>query len=144
MRSSKSRPLALSRRKPEAVMDPSGNAIFAAKSKRSGADGSIASAIGGLTLRFAIGNSSVLNSGQSHAPTNWSSGSLDMRKLPFILTALPELEMKLGDRSLSQIFVRKGDAVLGTPKQKQFSLVEASRNRQQESRSSKSAGLAAT
>ena len=67
MRSTASRPLALSRRKPEAVMEPSGKAIFAARSKRSGADGSIASAIGGLTLLFAIGNSPILNnSRQSH------------------------------------------------------------------------------
>jgi hypothetical protein len=35
-------------------MDPSGKAIFAAKSRRSGADGSIASAIGGLILPFVI------------------------------------------------------------------------------------------
>jgi hypothetical protein len=42
-------------------MDPSGKANFAAKSKRSGADGSIVSAIGGLTLLFAIRNSPILN-----------------------------------------------------------------------------------
>jgi hypothetical protein len=48
-------------------MDPSGKAIFAAKSKRSGAEGSIVSDIGGLTLLFAIRNSPVLNnSRQSH------------------------------------------------------------------------------
>jgi hypothetical protein len=48
-------------------MDPSGKAIFAAKSKRSGADGSIVSAIGGLTLLFDIRNSPVLNNlRQSH------------------------------------------------------------------------------
>jgi hypothetical protein len=48
-------------------MDPSGKAIFAAKSKRSGADGSIVSAIGGLALLFAVRNSPILNnSRQSH------------------------------------------------------------------------------
>jgi hypothetical protein len=41
-------------------MDPSGKAIFAAKSKRSGADGSIVSSIGGPTLLFDIRNSPVL------------------------------------------------------------------------------------
>jgi hypothetical protein len=42
-------------------MDPSGKAIFAAKSNRSGANGSIVSAIGGLTLLLDIRNSPVLN-----------------------------------------------------------------------------------
>jgi hypothetical protein len=45
-------------------MDPSGKAIFAARSKRSGADGSIVSAIGGLTLLFDIRNRPVLNNSQ--------------------------------------------------------------------------------
>jgi hypothetical protein len=48
-------------------MDPSGKAIFAARSKRSGVDASIVWAIGGLTLLFAIRNSLVLNNlRQSH------------------------------------------------------------------------------
>jgi hypothetical protein len=62
---------ALSRRKPDAVIEPSGKAIFAAKSKRSGADGSIVSSIGGPTLLFDIKNSPFSKSHRSRvAPTN--------------------------------------------------------------------------
>jgi hypothetical protein len=42
-------------------MEPSGNAIFAARSRRSGADGSIVSAIGGLSLLFGIRDTPVLS-----------------------------------------------------------------------------------
>jgi hypothetical protein len=42
-------------------MDPSGKAIFAATSKRSGADGSIVSVIRWLTFSFGIGNSFVFS-----------------------------------------------------------------------------------
>ena len=98
-------------------MDPSGKAIFAAKSKRSGADGSIVSDIGGLTLLFAIRNGPVSTiRGSRIAPTNRSSDSTEIRQFPFILTACPELEMNLRDRSLSQAFARKGNAVLSTMK----------------------------
>jgi hypothetical protein len=53
-------------------MDPSGKAIFAAKSRRSGADGSIVSAVDGLTLLFAIPEYFVefsANSPSNLAPT---------------------------------------------------------------------------
>jgi len=98
-------------------MDPSGNAIFAAISKRSGANGSIVSAIGGVALRFAIRTARFSTiRGSCIAPTNRSSDSPEIRQLPFIVTARRELGMNLRDRSVSQVFARKGDAVLSRVK----------------------------
>ena len=94
-------------------MDPSGKAIFAAISKRSGANGSIVSAIGGLALVFAIRNS---NSRQPHRTAEPIVGFIRDPATSFILTARPELEMNLRDRSVAQIFARKGNAVLSAVK----------------------------
>jgi hypothetical protein len=91
----------LKERKPDAVMDPSGKAIFAATSRRSGADGSIVSGIGTPTP-FDITNSPTINrSRQSHRSSEGSVGFAQKQATHFILATRPTLEMNLRDRSLS-------------------------------------------
>jgi len=65
----------LKERKPDAAMDQLGNAIFAATSKRSGADGSIVSGIGTPTLLLDIKNGPIINrSRRSHRSGEGSVG----------------------------------------------------------------------
>lgn len=99
----------LKERKPDAVMDPSGKAIFAATSKRSSADGSIVSGVGTPTLLFDITNGPTINrSRPSHRSSEESVGFAHKQATHFILAIRPTLEMNLRDRSLSQVFARKG------------------------------------
>jgi hypothetical protein len=94
--------VALKERKPDAVMDPSGKAIFAATSKRSGADGSIVSGIGTPTLLFDITNSPTINrSRQSHRSNEGSVGFAQKQAAHLILAIRPTLEMNPRDRSVS-------------------------------------------
>jgi hypothetical protein len=92
----------LKERKLDAVMDPSGKAIFAATSKRSGADGSIVSGIGMPTLPLDITNNPIVNrSRQLHRSSEGSVGFAQNQATHFILAIRPTLEMNLRDRSLS-------------------------------------------
>jgi hypothetical protein len=92
----------LKEREPDAVADRSGKAIFAATSKRSGADGSIVSGIGTPTLLFATTNTPTINSSrQSHRSSEGSVGFAQKQATHFILAIRPTLEMNPRDRSLS-------------------------------------------
>jgi hypothetical protein len=92
----------LKEREPDAVVDSSGKAIFAATSKRSGADGSIVSGIGTPTFLFAITNTPTINrSRQSHRSSEGSVGFAQKQATHFILAIRPTLEMNPRDRSLS-------------------------------------------
>jgi len=92
-------------------MDPSGKAILAATSKRSGADGSIASAVGCMT-RFDINSLNLDRSRQSFGFHAQIAGLVRSVATYIIIARLRELGTNLPGRSLSQIFARKGQAIL--------------------------------
>jgi hypothetical protein len=97
-------------------MDPSGKAILAATSKRSGADWSIVSAAGCMTC-FDINSLNLNRSRQSFGSHAQIAGLFRSVATYIIIARLRELGTNLPGRSLSQILARKGQAILlGVPR----------------------------